>query len=200
MTQFTDYTFAKPHLLRRKEGYDTYTDITRSQLAFYATNCMKLANYMEALPEEQHDQGTYAHTKDKNGYDLQDCGTPACALGHAAYSNLVPGLQFGIALLRGLTSDQRYEIDASRYLGENDDRVIAMPVINGGWTHWHSAGRYFFGYLAESLVFDQSAHSKFRVVQLLRRIGTFYRRVLYANRSRVSFSEKRLKDEYYDTH
>lgn len=139
----TDYTYADPKLLDR-------STITREHMTFYADNCERLANYMERLPEEEHNQGRYANP----------CGTPACALGWAAFSNLFEGLQFGV---NPSVADPAA------------DPIVLMPVINGGCFNWNEAGRYFFGMAAETRVFDNPSLSKRKVVARLRDVATVYR-------------------------
>ena len=138
-----NYTHVDPTILDRSR-------ITRRHLLWYAANCDKLADYMSALPSSKHDQSYYAH-------DSGDAyGTPACALGHAAYSNEFPGLQFGVEY---------------QYLDTADIR----PVINGGRTHWDTAGTYFFGSTAVEAVFRLSRPTKREVCRRLREIAKAYR-------------------------
>lgn len=139
----TDYTYADPKLLDR-------STITREHMLFYADNCERLADYMERLPAEEHNQGRYANP----------CGTPACALGWAAFSNLFEGLQFGV-----LPSSA----------DPTDDPLKLLPVINGGRFNWDEAGRYFFGMAAETRVFDNPSLTKGAVVARLRDLAAEYR-------------------------
>ena len=138
----TDYTYADPKLLDR-------STITREHMLFYADNCERLADFMERLPAEEHNQGRYANP----------CGTPACALGWAAFSNLFEGLQFGVK--------------PAGYPGGYP--LTLLPVINGGRFDWDKTGRYFFGRAAETRVFDNPSLSKRKVVARLRDVATVYR-------------------------
>lgn len=142
----TDYTYADPKLLDR-------STITREHMTFYADNCERLAKYMERLPEEDHNQARYANP----------CGTPACALGWAAFSNLFEGLQFGV---KPSSADPA------------GDPIKLLPVINGGRFNWDSTGRYFFGAAAETRVFDNPSLSKRAVVSRLREVAAEYREQL----------------------
>ena len=142
----TDYTYADPKLLDR-------SIITREHLLFYADNCERLADYMERLPAEEHDQSRYANP----------CGTPACALGWAAFSNLFEGLQFGVKPSKADPAS---------------DPLIMLPVVNGGYFNWDDAGRYFFGMAAETRVFDNPDLSKGEVVARLREVAAEYRALL----------------------
>ena len=139
----TEYTYADPKLLDR-------STITREHMLFYADNCERLADYMERLPREEHNQARYANP----------CGTPACALGWAAFSNLFEGLQFGV---------KPNKADPSGY------PIALLPVINGGRFNWDDAGRYFFGRAAETRVFDNLSLSKGEVVARLRGVAAVYR-------------------------
>ncbi len=141
---FTHYTYAPDWVLDRSV-------ITEKHLKFYAANCRKLANYMEKLPDQLHVQGTWAHS---DTTEPNVCGTPACALGHAAYSNEFPGLQFGI----NGTACSGYQ-------------QIIDPVINGGRTDWETAGMYFFGQDAQDQIFNAGHWTKNEVVNRLRRLA-----------------------------
>lgn len=142
----TDYTYADPKLLDR-------STITREHMTFYADNCERLANYMERLPEEDHNQTRYANP----------CGTPACALGWAAFSNLFEGLQFGVL---------------PNSADPTGDPLTLLPVINGGRFNWYDTGRYFFGMAAETRVFDNLDLSERAVVARLREVAAEYREQL----------------------
>lgn len=61
---------------------------TRSETAFM--NLRKLADYLMAIPADYQNFSMHAYAEDSEGYDLSptevllhDCGTVACALGHA---------------------------------------------------------------------------------------------------------------------
>jgi hypothetical protein len=173
----TDYTYCDPKFLDRR-------NITAEHLRFYAHNCRVLANYMDALPSSEHYQGTWVH----DSIESPKCGTPACALGHAAFSNEIPGLQFGVN-------------------GIDDIYQIVAPVINGGRVGgdghedatdaWPKAGPYFFGRAVQSQVFNNGGLSKTRVSQKLRAYANKYlRRAKKLEKGKLPLKAWEVADDY----
>ena len=151
-----EYTYAPIAMLIADEN-------SEDKRHWQAKNCDRLADYMETVPDKKHCQSTYAfmwndhgYNTNTNKYERYACGTPACALGHAAYSNEFPGLQFGV----------RYE---------SRDVADVAPIVNGEAVSWVAAGRLFFSRYAKNRIFSNTYHSKQRVIELLREAADLLR-------------------------
>lgn len=132
------------------------------KLRWYAGNCDKLADFMEALQPQRHAQG-YWNVQNTSQAKRNECGTAACALGWATLSQIIPGLQYTI------------DMEALK----NDWTDLAQPfepTINGVKSHYGAAGVAFFGWPVQYEVFNRGHLSKAEVINRLRERAEEYRR------------------------
>lgn len=102
-----------------------------------------LADKIVDLPKNRHYQGLWYQIPKDNA-----CGTTGCALGIAALSHLIPGLQFTVHV--GICS----ELDI-------------YPTINGREASWREAGIEFFGEVHDQL-FEMGHYSRTEIIHSLR--------------------------------
>lgn len=130
-------TFADPRLVSPLR----YTFSTHSERRqFYARNARLLADKLETLPPGLHNQKSWTTCASN------ECGTTACALGWAALSHAVPGLQY------------MYDGSPGNY----------SPTVNGLPHTWESAGELFFGETIANDVFYDTGASLDEVITKLR--------------------------------
>lgn len=110
-------------------------------------NCLKLADVLEAIPEDRFDMAEWGRES--------ECGTTACALGWAVLSNAFPGLS---------------AIRLRCYGGG----ICLAPAIDAVETSWGNAGRRYFGYDVWENVFLGGAAKREEVIEQLRHYGTTY--------------------------
>lgn len=141
---------------------------------FWAANCIKLANYLEAKPESSHDQGSWAEPNSE-----APCGTRACALGWAALANLLPGLQYVIRARDEVTQE---EVFLSAYLDKEEKEEHKLycqsyfPTVNGQvMEDWESVGLMYFGRFVRDNVFLDTDRDKDGTVAALRYCAKMYK-------------------------
>lgn len=117
---------------------------------FYADNCETLANFLESKPDEAHNQSVWTRPDDE-----APCGTVGCALGWAAMSQIIDGLQYALMSSACATDD----IFARRQF---------VPTINGREAGWDEAGRAFFGQRVLNQVFLSTTLDKQQTIDTLR--------------------------------
>lgn len=122
-------TFVDPTLL------ETGNNMRRA--LFCARNCDALATLLERVPDERHNQRVFTT---KHG-----CRTVACAMGWAALSHVIPGLQY------------------THYLHNH-----YVPTINGKRTDWLLAAAAFFGDYVTDMVFMNTTADKIDTIDSLR--------------------------------
>lgn len=105
------------------------TDDGRAE--FLADNLRKLADFMEGLPPRQWDQCDFGTAGEQHV-----CQTTACALGWAAMTHIIPGLQ--------------YEFRDPQHPHGSD----VYPLVNGEKATWDAAGKAFFGEAAWDQTFS----------------------------------------------
>jgi hypothetical protein len=134
MTKLVPHTYANEKLINPNN--DSW-----ERLQFLSNNCVALAQLLEErVPAGAHDQGTWASPSNNS------CGTTGCALGWAAMSHLVPGLQYD-------------------YLdwGPAGNVAFLRPKVNGKLVDWPDAGKRFFGRRAFNNVFTGVGVQRSRV-------------------------------------
>lgn len=131
--------------------WNWWTNMTLSRDQIIA-NHEKLIKIMERLPPEKHVQSTWGMIK-KDSHDQPDiCGTTACALGWAAISKEIEGL------------------DTELFFSTSSEDVVGayMPTINGRLSHWRQAGEHFFGPYTHGTIFISPRGSRDEVVKKLK--------------------------------
>lgn len=131
-------TFADPALLN---GTAPAAEVR----AFHARNCLALAERLAALPDALFNQGSWSSPA------RNECGTTACALGWAALSHVIPGLQY--------------------LPDESCSGAQHAPTANGLKQSWYRAGRMFFGDRATDELFSRPNGSRAAAIAKLRHIG-----------------------------
>jgi len=96
---------------------------------FLSDNCVKLAQFLEDLPDDNHDQRLWLA--------VHSCGTVGCALGWAVNAQLLEGLDTHPFKILTMRSD-------------TEDRVVST-VVNRPRLSWEEVGVRYFG----QTVFDQ---------------------------------------------
>lgn len=130
MKKMVPVTYASKSLL----NLDNYS---KERYKFLSNNCVALAKLLEErVPVDAHDQG---HWMDHSSHS--SCGTTGCALGWAACSHIISGLQHD-EILGGLAF---------------------RPKINGQTTEWHEAGPRFFGRRAWGYIFTGPGSGRSRI-------------------------------------
>lgn len=124
----------------------TYRTKERFSFTDYRKHAALLADKIESLPKERHRQNTWANIPEDN-----ECGTTGCALGIAAMSHIIPGLQFKAE------SSCTYKFVA--------------PTIDGEATSWDEAGKVFFGNQVLWDIFQVSHLTREQVIHELRRFA-----------------------------
>ncbi len=161
------FDVSKPQKTNRPEG-------AAARLRYWAKNCEKLAKLMEQVKAGETES---QHTQDRWG-DVGMCGTKACALGHAAIFNIIPGLQWTIDLstdLGGTLPADRLRKALNEY-GTRSQEFLALPVVDGKCLdEWADAGVYCFGDEAHFRVFRNSDLSTAAVIERLREVAHEYR-------------------------
>lgn len=110
---------------------------SKERYKFLSNNCVALAKLLEErVPIDAHNQG---HWMDND--DHSSCGTTGCALGWAACSHIIPGLQH----------DEIFGGTAFR------------PKINGKTVDWYEAGPKFFGQHAWAYIFTGAGAGRSRI-------------------------------------
>lgn len=132
---------------------------TDRRLEFMASNCEKLADLMERVPKQNHNQDTFIEGDGQfpDNKNQHACGTVACGLGWAALSHVIPGLQ--------------YKFDNP--LKPSFDSVT--PTVNGEEASWGEAGYMFFGEDAFEETFMETSLSKEQLIENLREHACIYR-------------------------
>lgn len=97
---------------------------------FLSDNCVKLAQFLEDLPDTNHDQ--------RQWLGVHRCGTVGCALGWAVNAQLLEGLDTRSA-----------ELSIMHY--GTVDRVVSAVVNRPNSMSWEEVGVRYFG----QTVFDQ---------------------------------------------
>lgn len=150
---------------------------SKARYRFLINNHRKLIRIMKSLTPEQHHQEIWAEDNHRS-----PCGTSACALGWAALSEQLPGLEW--------------------YKFRTDNRgMMYLPQINGGYlgdaatadvntdTHqmvWEIAGLAYFGDGTFNTVFANPTHSKNRVIlRLQRRVDILKARLANPRRRKI---------------
>ncbi len=162
----------KKHFDLRKPQVVKIPRDNRKLLLYWAKNCEKLAALMEEVErhdvESKHVQGDWG--------SIGPCGTSACALGHAALYNIIPGLQWTVGYWFDQTPDT-IEINISRYMNRNpsDSALSITPVVNGEMVHWERAADRFFGYQAYFQIFRYPHLSTSEVIERLLWLSKHYK-------------------------
>lgn len=115
---------------------------------------LKLADILEQVPEAAFDMGEYSRTKYP---ESNECGTVACALGHAAISGEFPGLSA--------------EFHERERFGET---IIETVLHVGGvpYPSWYTTGECYFGEDVNERIFhNMFGHDKDEVIEALRNWG-----------------------------
>jgi hypothetical protein len=136
---------------------------TPERLLFYADNCERLAVLML---ETQLQKTETEHMQHEWG-TVGPCGTRACALGHAALYNIVPGLQY--SLVSSLTGD----FWEGRRNHKLPYKIVAM--VGGKRKPWSEVGPMFFGSRVHSNVFEIFDLDTGVVIQKLNAFAMRYR-------------------------
>ncbi len=142
--------------------------MSKKQLRNWSNNCAKLADFLETVPDQLHDQGSFVEAvkyddgdhlilsrreekeliKAARKFDVvHACNTTACAMGWAALSSQFKGLRYD------------YKSDS--------------PVLNGRITDWDLAGLPYFGERAYKEVF-YTFGDKEQTVDHLRELAADY--------------------------
>lgn len=131
---------------------------------FLSNNCAKLAAFLEGVPDEDHDQNSFVEIHIPISKDefakldapqvFKSCGTTACAMGWAALSHIIPGLQYVI------------QDDSAIYAQTDTAELDYNPTINGAEADWDDAADAFFGEHARETIFHQYG-TKAHTIKLL---------------------------------
>lgn len=142
-----------PVTYAHRDLLDARDDDPRRQ-RFLARNMRKLAKLMRRLPKERHDQGSFANSDGQHA-----CKTTACALGWAAMTHLIPGLQ--------------YDFDQTDVWGDEGEKETNMrfvqPMMNGKKVDWDTAGAVFFGDEALHDIFWNPSLDRYTIADELER-------------------------------
>lgn len=134
-------THADPRLLNLKAGYfepeETYS---AERLLFLSENCRKLADFLCTVPDSDHNQHSWVYESEHS-----TCGTVGCAMGWAALSHVIPGLQY-------LKQGGAYR-----------------PAINGKASDWVRAPISFFGTRAMEKIFQDIFAGRIKTINRLYR-------------------------------
>ncbi len=140
-----------------KQRYARYTYVDEELLKvsrdpkrveFVASNCEKLADFLEGIPESNHCQRAwFADTH------LGDCRTVGCALGWAVMSGIFPGLQYA-----------------------QPDPLTIVPIVNAKARSFDfDIGEDFFGLAVYERVFLRTRLDKEETVHALRKLAKDHR-------------------------
>lgn len=143
--QFSPVTYAPEGMFERREDDPV-------KLRWYATNCDKLATFMASLQPGRHDQGTWV-SQSSSRAAANECGTAACALGWAAFSQIIPGLQYTFAPY---------------------NKKSLLPTVDGEQVYW-GCGKKFFGEDVQLGIFNDGYLTKEQVIKKLRAQAKEYR-------------------------
>ena len=132
--------------------FATHKEFTEKEFRLHAG---LLADKIESLPPRFHKQNSWVESPRNN-----ECGTTGCALGIAALSHIIPGLQFKI---RSSSSFSKYFRVVPTANGKNM-RDPDMP--------WNEAGKRFFGTTVTNRIFLQPDLSRANVIAKLRSYAT----------------------------
>lgn len=120
------------------------------ELQFFTANCRTLAAIMRRLHDEQHEQRVWVL-----GNLNTPCGTRGCALGWAAMSGEIRGLQYS-------------------YPKGTKQGLSVYPVVNGERDSWIHAGVKFFGARACQYIFSNGELSKKGIINRLNALAALY--------------------------
>ncbi len=122
----------------------------------FANNAAKLADYLETVPDENHDQETWT-TGPVEGLKQHACGTSACALGWAVVSGEFEELSY-------------------RPAGHNETNIpdFISPKVVGMDASWWMAGHKVFGDIILSEVFEDLHASKQETIDRLRECARYH--------------------------
>lgn len=153
--RFSTVTYAPKGMLDRPKDNPV-------RLRWFADNCEALADFMESLQPERHMQSTW-NTQSTPRARQNACGTAACAMGWAAFSQIIPGLQY--------TLSDAFACGAHPVtLPEPFEATIEGEPYSFGY-----AGAVFFGDRVRAHIFNNGWLSKKQVVELLRSYAKRYR-------------------------
>lgn len=159
-----------------------YSGDQLATIANFRTRAGELANLLETIPDEEHDQETWAVlSSDDNGHF---CKTPQCALGWAVHRGLIPDARLAILAYSGSLEDNdpsKFTWFADAADGPDDltmfeipekfdpaGHVDVFPVRNGMYFDWGQLGEEHYGQVVTHGVFYDSDLTKAEVIKLLR--------------------------------
>lgn len=117
----TDYTVRLLNALQRKP-------LTNQEKA---ANCLKLADILDNVEERAFDMANWVHKT--------ECGTTACALGHAVLSGMIPGV----------------EVVVRTYQSSTYKEWTPRMEVSKDFVLWEAVGEAFFGLEAcEEIFYD----------------------------------------------
>lgn len=141
---------------------------------FWASNCIKLANFLAAKPNSAHNQSSWAERNDK-----APCGTRACALGWAALSDILPGLQYVIIGYKDPSGERVYLSDYLKELEKEEQGFYNMafyPAVNGNVNYsWEQVGKMYFGSFVLDTIFLNTSRNKKNTIAALRYCAKKYK-------------------------
>lgn len=126
----------------------------------YANNADKLANLLETVPDEQHDQKHWV-------IQGPECGTLCCAMGWATVSGQFEGLEVNS---QKNTIRDDVEINGRRYNGITPEGAI----LNGREASFEEAATHLFGILVTDDVFMRTSTPKQTVINQLRKYADYH--------------------------
>lgn len=125
----------------------------------YANNCDKLANLLELIPDEQHDQANWI-------VKAPECGTVCCAMGWAAQSRQFEGLKPCNAVGKCERTVKNF--------GRISVKFSIGVTLNGQRMDFENAGAMLFGREVVRDVFMRIDASKKKTIKYLREYAEQY--------------------------
>lgn len=157
-----------------------------AKIAEFRTRAGELANYLEHLDGQPHDQATWCHVRNDSG---KVCGTPSCALGHAVAGGLIPGAALTVLSNSyrlseaGLDPNALQAFDYAYNEEHEKDLLFAVPVgqnvegisymegyptRNGTWIPWEEIGIEYYGAVVRDCIFYATCSKLDEVIADLR--------------------------------